>query len=85
MLRRLGLAPKEEASKGASENGQVVRVASADPYTATRFFKVVWRGGVAVRASPNEPAPEGGRVSLSATLDLTLSQFVASSLNTDSV
>lgn len=62
MLRRLGLTK----APATAENGgtkDVVVASRPDPYLATRFFKVVHRGGVAVRASPAEPAPEGGQVS----------------------
>jgi len=65
MLRRLGLAKESAAngSTGKGGNGKDVVLASAAPFVSqSRFFKVVYAGGVAVRSNPNEPAPENGQV-----------------------
>ncbi len=66
MLRRLGLAKETTANGGGSTadgGGKDVVLASAAPFVSqSRFFKVVYAGGVAVRSNPNEPAPEDGQV-----------------------
>lgn len=40
-----------------------VTAPSVDPHLNSRYFKVVYRGAVAVRSNPAEPAPEIGQVS----------------------
>lgn len=74
MLRRLGLVKEvngenghssEEAaaSADASRAQTHVTAPSVDPHLNSRYFKVVYRGAVAVRSNPAEPAPEVGQVS----------------------
>lgn len=73
MLRRLGLVKEvngenghssEEAAAAAASRAQThVTAPSVDPHLNSRYFKVVYRGAVAVRSNPAEPAPEVGQVS----------------------
>lgn len=72
MLRRLGLVKEvngenghsaEEAAAAASSAPTHVTAPSVDPHLNSRYFKVVYRGAVAVRSTPAEPAPEVGQVS----------------------
>ena len=70
MLRRLGLMKDQN---GDAPTAQIEQVETPPPPTAvyaprvdyhmpTRYFKVIYRGAVAVRANPAEPAPEDGQV-----------------------
>lgn len=72
MLRRLGLVKEvngenghssEEVAAAASGAPTHVTAPSVDPHLNSRYFKVVYRGAVAVRSNPAEPAPEVGQVS----------------------
>lgn len=71
MLRRLGLVKgvngenghSAEAAGGTFRAPTHVTAPSVDPHLNSRYFKVVYRGAVAVRSNPAEPAPEVGQVS----------------------
>lgn len=52
-----------EAATGTSPAATHVTAPSVDPHLNSRYFKVVYRGAVAVRSNPAEPAPEVGQVS----------------------
>lgn len=62
MLRRLGLA--KAPANGTNDGGKdaISVVSRPDPYVESRFFKVVYPGGVAVRSTPAEAAPVDGQV-----------------------
>lgn len=70
MLQRLGLAKASVNGANGTEgaNGEakreVVSVPPVEEFEQARFLKVVCRERVAVRASPSQPAPENGQVSL---------------------
>lgn len=72
MLRRLGLVKEAngenghsaEAATGTAPEATHVTAPSVDPHLNSRYFKVVYRGAVAVRSNPAEPAPEVGQVSI---------------------
>lgn len=69
MLRRLGLRKGQNEEDAAGQNGHkesppptAVFAPRVDYHTPTRYFKVVYKGSVAVRTNPAEPAPEDGQV-----------------------
>lgn len=72
MLRRLGLRKGQNEEDAAGQNGHSSKETSPPPravfaprvdyHMPTRYFKVIYRGSVAVRNNPAEPAPEDGQV-----------------------
>lgn len=72
MLRRLGLRKGQNEEEVAGQNGHssnetpppptAVFAPRVDYHIPTRYFKVVYRGSVAVRNNPAERAPEDGQV-----------------------
>lgn len=60
----VGLSARTLAgSESNSSSRKTVLTAPVDCDRQTRYYKVVYRGSVGVRASPTEPAPPNGQVS----------------------